>query len=307
MNRWILLTCVLGLTALLSAHDRAAALQEKGGSPAKQTVQYARDIQPILSANCFTCHGPDAKSRKAGLRLDLAEEATKSLRSGLRAIVPGDVKASELVARIDSHEKSERMPPLKTQKTLKDREKELLETLDRRRGGLSETLGLRAAAACRRCRRQSGLDGSASRSTASSWPGSRRKGLFPPPEADRYTLARRVALDLTGLPPTLEAVDRFVADKSPDAYEKFVDQMLAVAGLWRTLGPGLARPGPLRRFQRLRGGSAAHDLEVPRLGHPGHQQEPAVRPLHRGADRRRHAAAIRRRTRSSPPLSIATR
>ena len=63
-------------------------------------VQYARDVLPILSTHCFTCHGPDAKSIKAGLRLDLLETATKKLKSGSRAVVPGNVKESELLARI---------------------------------------------------------------------------------------------------------------------------------------------------------------------------------------------------------------
>src|ERR1700674_1627393 len=121
MQRWIPIGCLLGLTGILAGQERSTP-----AAGAKATVQYARDIQPILSANCFTCHGPDAKARKAGLRLDLAEEATRTLKSGSRAIVPGDPKASELLARIDSHVKSERMPPAKTQKTLKDREKEVL-------------------------------------------------------------------------------------------------------------------------------------------------------------------------------------
>src|SRR6266568_3782397 len=94
----------------------------RGQEKAAAKVDFARDVLPILSANCFTCHGPDEKPRKAGLRLDLGETATKKLKSGSRAVVPGDPKKSELIARIFTDDVDERMPPLKTQKTLKDSE-----------------------------------------------------------------------------------------------------------------------------------------------------------------------------------------
>src|SRR5437868_6477869 len=83
-------------------------------------VEFARDILPILSANCFTCHGPDEKPRKAGLRLDLGETATKKLKSGSRAVVPGDPKASELIARVFAKDPDEVMPPLHSKKSLKE-------------------------------------------------------------------------------------------------------------------------------------------------------------------------------------------
>src|SRR5579862_6622188 len=101
MHRCTILACVIGLTGILSAQESQPAAKDAPGP--KRTVQYNRDIQPILSANCLLCHGPDAKGRKAGLRLDLAEEATKTLKSGSKAIVPGDPKASELMARILAH------------------------------------------------------------------------------------------------------------------------------------------------------------------------------------------------------------
>src|SRR5947209_6389308 len=88
-------------------------------------VQFARDVQPILSANCFTCHGHDQKTRKAGLRLDSAEESRKELKTGSRAVVPGNVKESELVTRVFSTEKDV-MPPPNSNHHLKEKEKELL-------------------------------------------------------------------------------------------------------------------------------------------------------------------------------------
>src|SRR5205085_4396051 len=102
-----------------------AMCQSQPAATASRQVQYARDILPILSANCLVCHGQDEKNRKAGLRLDIAELATANLKSGARAIVPGDVKASELIARINAEE-PERMPPAKSHKALKTSEKELL-------------------------------------------------------------------------------------------------------------------------------------------------------------------------------------
>src|SRR5947208_4859901 len=113
---------VLLAVALVSGTDVPA---ESAAAPGVRKVQYAREILPVLSANCFVCHGPDEKMRKAGLRLDIPEWAIKELKSGSRAIVPGDTKNSELVARIFSKEK-DRMPPATAHKELKESEKQLL-------------------------------------------------------------------------------------------------------------------------------------------------------------------------------------
>jgi hypothetical protein len=211
----------LAVTVVLASAVSADPLAAAGTSK----VQFARDILPILSANCFTCHGPDEKPRKAGLRLDLGETATKKLKSGSRAVVPGDVKNSELIARIFSKDPDEQMPPAKTQKALKDSEKALLkrwieEGAEYQRHWAYVAPKRPAVPSVRRA--------GWAKNPIDYFVLSRleREGLQPAPEADRYTLARRVTIDLTGLPPTLEAVDRFVNDKSPDAYEKFVDQVL---------------------------------------------------------------------------------
>ena len=122
MNRRLLF-CSLVVAALPLLYVPADTPAGKSGSTAK--LQYGRDILPILSAHCFTCHGPDEKTRKAGLRLDIPEEAVKELDSGLRAIVPGKPQDSELLKRIHATNR-EQMPPAKSQKQLKDAEKQAL-------------------------------------------------------------------------------------------------------------------------------------------------------------------------------------
>ena len=237
MCRLFSFACLAGFVSIL-----AAQAPSPSGADGKKTVQYSRDIQPILSNNCFTCHGPDAKARKAGLRLDLPEDATRKLKSGSRAVVPGDAKASELIARILAHEDGERMPPLKTQKKLKDHEKKLLvrwieEGAVYQKHWAFEPPQLPKVPAGSVSDRRNPIDAFVQARLET-------EGLKPTAQADRYTLARRLALDLTGLPPTVEAVDRFVADKSPDAYEKYVDQVLsspAYGERWAQVWLDLAR------------------------------------------------------------------
>ena len=205
-------------------------------------VQFARDVLPILSTHCFTCHGPDAKQQKAGLRLDLAETATKKLKSGNRAVVPGDVKQSELLARVFSTVDSERMPPRSTMKTLKDSEKALLNRWIEEGAEYQRhwafVVPTRPA--------MPGIKSDWARNPIDMFLLDRmqKEGVKPSPEADRYTLARRLALDLTGLPPTIDMVDRFVGDKRPDAYERYVDQLLDMPGYgerWAHVWIDLAR------------------------------------------------------------------
>src|SRR5947208_10629667 len=115
MNRWFVV--IVALHVLTSS----ASAQPAG------KVQFGRDVLPILASHCFTCHGPDAKTIKGGLRLDLFETATKKLKSGSHAVVPGNVKASELLTRIFADDENERMPPKSAKKSLTEKEKRLLE------------------------------------------------------------------------------------------------------------------------------------------------------------------------------------
>ncbi len=217
MTRWIFIAFV-GV-AIFAEPSRGQT------PPVKGKVQYARDVQPILSTYCFTCHGPDEKLRKGGLRLDLGETATRKLRSGMRAVVPGSVKDSELFARIHTADETERMPPAKFGKSLKDSEKALLKQwIDEG----AEYQRHWAFVAPKRHNLPKVNNPAWVRNPIDAFVLGKleSQGMKPSPEADRYTLARRLSLDLTGLPPTLEMVDRFVGDKRPDAYEKYVEELL---------------------------------------------------------------------------------
>ncbi len=189
-------------------------------------VDFNRQVLPILSDNCFACHGPDAKTRKAKLRLDTKEGAFGELRSGGFAVVPGKPAESALVERITAADDEERMPPPKSGKKLKPEQVELL------RRWVAEGAVWKphwAFVAPTRPTLPAVQDAGWVRNPIDRFVLARleQEGLKPSPEADKVALLRRVTLDLTGLPPTPAEVDAFLADKSPDAYEKVVDRLLA--------------------------------------------------------------------------------
>jgi mono/diheme cytochrome c family protein len=192
---------------------------------AETKVDYNRDVRPILSDNCFACHGPDPKQRKAKLRLDTREGALGELRGGGRAIVPGKTDDSVLIERITADDPSMRMPPKKSGKRLTESQIDLL------RRWVAQGAPFAAHWSFIAPKRPA-----APRVKNTSWPRDpldrfilarlEQEGLQPSPEADKTTLIRRVTLDLTGLPPTPAEVDAFLADRAPDAYEKVVDRLL---------------------------------------------------------------------------------
>ena len=183
-------------------------------------LEFNRDVRPILSENCFACHGPDSASRKADLRLDRREAAVEA-----GAIVPGNVEESALVERVFSTEKGEVMPPRSTKKTLTAQQKE---TLKRWIASGAEYQPHWSFIAPKRPAPPAVKDESWVRNPVDRFILAKleERGLKPSPEADRRTLARRLSLDLTGLPPSPEDVDAFVKDNAPDAYERFVDRLL---------------------------------------------------------------------------------
>ncbi len=187
---------------------------------------FAREVRPILAGHCFKCHGPDDQARKAKLRLDRREDALRAGRSGHKAIVPGKPEASELVARISGDDHDTLMPPPSAKLPLSAAQKKTLERWIRE--GAQYTTHW-AFVAPKRPAFPVLKNRTWARNPIDTFVLSRleKEGLAPSPEADRYTLARRVALDLVGLPPTPEEADAFVNDARPDAYDRFVDRLLS--------------------------------------------------------------------------------
>ncbi len=223
MRAWIA-GALVGLAAVATVPTLGAPKGVPQGAPKKPAtpgVDFNRDVRPVLSRHCFKCHGPDDKTREAGLRLD---DRTSAL--ALKAIVPGKPHQSSLVERILSKDEALVMPPPATKNPLSERDKEVLrrwiaEGAEYRPHWAFVAPKLPALPPVKR----------------KDWPRSgidhfvlarmEKQGLQPSPPADRYTLIRRVYLDLIGIPPTPEETVAFIKDPSPNAYEKVVDRLLA--------------------------------------------------------------------------------
>lgn len=182
--------------------------------PLPTTIDFNRDVRPILSNNCFACHGPEETHREAELRLDLRDEAVK-----LKAIVPGKPEGSSLVERIFSTDAEEQMPPPASNKKLTERQKTVLKNWISQGAEYklhwSYEKPMKAAIPAG----QNAIDVLVGKRLA-------ELGLKPSPEADRRTLIRRLYSDLLGLPPTPEEVASFVNDTTADAYTKLVERVL---------------------------------------------------------------------------------
>lgn len=217
------LNCLLRPALTLIAASSLVATSPAASPPAK--LDFNRDIRPILSDNCYACHGPDAEKRKAGLRLDLKDGALAPLKSGEIAIVPGDLAKSGLIARITTKDEDDLMPPAKSGKQLTANQVDLLKRWIAQGAEWKEHWSFikpeRPPVPAVKNQR---------------WPRNPidafilarldKEKLRPAKQADKATLIRRVTFDLTGLPPTLEEVDAFLADTKPDAYERLVDRLL---------------------------------------------------------------------------------
>lgn len=196
-----------------------------GEAPLPPVVEFNRDIRPILSDNCFACHGPDKNKRKADLRLDIESDAFAD-RNGSRALVPGRLDQSVLYQRVKADTEKKRMPPAKFGKQLTPRQIELIGKWIEQGARYQKHWSLIAA---RRVELPKVSEGAWPKNGIDHFIRDRldQEGLKPSPEADRRTLIRRLSFDLTGLPPAPEEVDAFVNDPAPEAYEKLVDRMLA--------------------------------------------------------------------------------
>ncbi|MFM9960627.1 MAG: PSD1 and planctomycete cytochrome C domain-containing protein [Planctomycetaceae bacterium] len=194
---------------------------------AADVPSFEREVRPILSRYCFKCHGPDEGQRQSGLRLDVRESAIKAADSGKSAIVPNKTDASELIRRIDLPDGSdEKMPPASTKLELTAEQRDILK---RWIASGAEYRPHWAFVAPKRPALPKVRDASWPRNGIDRFVLARleSEGLKPSPQADRHTLARRVFLDLIGIPPTPAEVEAFVHDPSSDAYEQLVDRLLA--------------------------------------------------------------------------------
>jgi hypothetical protein len=195
---------------------------------APETIDYNLHVKPILSDRCFSCHGPDKNTRKADLRLDTEEGARAALKSGNgKAIVPGSLGKSELVHRILSDDPVKMMPPSNSNLYLSPFEKAVLVKWVEQGAAYKKHWAFIPP-----------VKPEIPKTKNSNWIAYNpidyfiqstleSKGLTPSPIADKERLIRRVTLDLTGLPPTIEEIDAFVNDKAPNAYQKLVDRLLA--------------------------------------------------------------------------------
>src|SRR5215475_2709473 len=215
---------------LAFANDKSSQMTEEvanaGSAAIPDRPDWNWDGRAILSQNCFSCHG--RATQKAGLRLDVQESAYGPIpdNKSRRAIVPGNLRKSELYKSIISTDPDHKMPPKEAHKTLSTREVAVIERWIAQGAQYKQHWAYITPTIVKP--KQTKWDSQAvNEIDRYVYAGLAKEGLSPSPEADRETLINRVTLDLTGLPPTLEEVDAFVNDKDPNAYEKLVDRLLA--------------------------------------------------------------------------------
>ena len=218
---------------------------------APPAANYSSDVRPILAANCFACHGADEKTREADLRLD-REESARLVRDDRAAVVPGDSQASEAYRRMVTDDPDTRMPPSDSGHELTAEQIELFKRW------IDE-----GAAYSRHWAFVKPKQAALPEVRSAAWPRNaidhfilanlEEHHLSPAPEADRFTLIRRLSLDLIGLPPTPAEVDRFVNDSSPDAYEKLVGRLLESKRFgehWARMWLDLARYADTKGYEK---------------------------------------------------------
>lgn len=244
------------LGSLLSALVLVLGLVARPSSllGADEPVNFGREVLPILSSHCFACHGPDTNARKADLRLDLENEA-KAERGGIAVILPGNAEESELIARVGSSDPDEVMPPPRAKKPLTQDQVATLRRWVAQGAKWSKHWSFEPISRPQPPKVEnhhwvrSPIDAFVLYELES-------KGLRPAPPADPLTLARRVSLDVIGLPPTLEQADAFAADPSARSYEKLVDELLRSPRFgehWARPWLDLARYADTRGYEKDRG------------------------------------------------------
>jgi hypothetical protein len=219
------LLCVFSVAATLVGFSSAPPAAAPPAASSAKPVSFNRDVLPILSDNCFACHGPDEKQRMANLRLD-EKESIFADRGGYHVVVPGRSAESKLFQKISATDVAVRMPPVYANRTLTPAQIELIRRWIDEGASYSKHW---AFVAPKRPPVPAVKEKAWPRNPIDNFILARlqSEGLKPSPEASRTTLLRRVTFDLTGLPPTPAEVDSFLADRSPNAYERRVDQLLA--------------------------------------------------------------------------------
>lgn len=223
------------------------------GSAIYAKIEFNQEVRPILAKHCLSCHGPDEESRKAKLRLDTYEGATKE-QDGIQALVPGKPDESELIYRVEADDPDEIMPPPEDGPALTFEEKKILRQWIQEGGNYLRHWSFQIPTKSEK----PGVK-------AKNWPKHsidyfvlaqlERAQLAPAKEANRYEWIRRVSLDLTGLPPTPEEANAFVADKSAKAHEKVIDRLLsdeAYGEHWARMWLDLARYADTKGYEKDR-------------------------------------------------------
>ncbi|MCA9141165.1 MAG: PSD1 domain-containing protein [Planctomycetaceae bacterium] len=236
---------------LLSATLFVCSIANLGWANDQQSVDFARDVRSILSANCFACHGPDEETREAELRLDRREDAIAE-RDGKAAIVPSRSKESELFRRITTVDADLRMPPPDSGHELT---KEQIATIGKWIDQGAEYSQHWSFVKPTRPEVPRVQDAAAVKNPIDAFILARldKHQLTLSKEADRYALIRRLSLDLTGLPPTPDEADAFVRDESPEAYERLVDRLLesnSYGEHWARMWLDLARYADTKGYEK---------------------------------------------------------
>jgi mono/diheme cytochrome c family protein len=215
------------------------------GAESSQKISYVKEVRPILSRNCFQCHGPDEQARQGDLRLDDRASAIGQLPTGTHAIVPGKPAQSELINRITSSEHDGVMPPRENGKRLSESEVNLLRKWIEQEADYSKHWSYEKPI---RSIPPTIAEPGWAKNAVDHFIGNRldREGLHSTVTADRESLLRRVSLDLTGLPPTIEENRVFLDETRPDAFERAVDRLLSAPTFgerWGAVWLDLARYG----------------------------------------------------------------
>jgi len=224
-NLCLLIFCAGGFLFMLNACNHPSSIEDQ----VPDVVSYNFNIRPILSDKCYKCHGPDASKRQAGLRLDDPTSAFKALKDDPNAhvLVPGSPEQSELFRRVSTGDTSDMMPPSNSNlKRLTPHEIDLVRKWIKQGAKFEKHWAFVPP-----------KELPVPEVKDKTWPKNpidnfilqkqEQYGLSHNPEADKERLLKRLCFDLTGLPPSLDMMDKFLADKSPDAYEKVVDQLMA--------------------------------------------------------------------------------